>query len=84
MKNFYCVRVGLRTVAGLDDLVTSRVDSGPRSGRDAWAGYWIDEEIPDWPPERLGREAPLARSLQIITPHASRPLRESMTLAATR
>ena len=47
-----------------------------RSGRDAWVCYWIDREIPDWPPERLGSESALARSLGLVTPRASRPLDE--------
>ncbi len=47
-----------------------------RSGRDAWACYWIDREIPDWPPERLGSEPGLARSLGLVTPRASRPIGE--------
>lgn len=47
-----------------------------RSGRDAWACYWIEHAISDWPVERLGRESSLARSLGVITPTSSRPLRE--------
>ncbi len=49
-----------------------------RSGRDAWACYWIERAIPDWPVERLGRDSTLARSLGLITPTASRPLREPL------
>jgi diguanylate cyclase (GGDEF)-like protein len=49
-----------------------------RAGRDAWACYWIAHAIPDWPPERLGREPQLARSMGIISPLTSRPLREPL------
>lgn len=49
-----------------------------RSGRDARVCYWIDDEIPDWPGERLAAEPTLARSLGLITPLASRPLREPL------
>jgi hypothetical protein len=54
-----------------------------RAGRDAWVGYWIERPIPDWPAERLGRETHLARSLHLITPQSSRPLREAVAVAAT-
>jgi diguanylate cyclase (GGDEF)-like protein len=50
-----------------------------RCGRDAWAGFWIDRPIADWPPERLGRESQLARSLGVIEAISSRPLREPLT-----
>ena len=52
-----------------------------RSGRDAWAGYWIETAIPEWPAERLGRESELARSLKLITPRSSGSLREAIALA---
>ncbi len=52
-----------------------------RSGRDAWAGYWIDAQIPEWPPERLGGECELARSLKLITLRSSGSLRDAMALA---
>jgi len=56
-------------------LADSALYLAKRAGRDAWAGYWIDREIPDWPPERIGREAELARSLHVITPVTSRSTR---------
>ena len=61
-------------------LADSALYLAKRAGRDAWAGYWIDREIPDWPAERLGREPHLARSLQVITPLSSRPLREAVVV----
>jgi len=61
-------------------LADSALYLAKRVGRDAWAGYWIDREIPDWPAERLGREPHLARSLQLITPVSSRPLREAVAI----
>jgi diguanylate cyclase (GGDEF)-like protein len=63
-------------------LADSALYLAKRAGRDAWAGYWIEREIPDWPAERLGREPHLARSLQIITPQSSRPLRETVVMVA--
>jgi diguanylate cyclase (GGDEF)-like protein len=54
-----------------------------RNGRDAWVGYWIADPIPEWPPERLGRESHLARSLGLIEPAASRPLREPLASIAS-
>lgn len=59
-------------------LADSALYLAKRVGRDAWAGYWIEREIPEWPAERLGREPHLARSLQLITPESSRPLREAV------
>ena len=64
-------------------LADSALYLAKRIGRDAWTGYWIEHEIPDWPPERLGREPHLARSLQLITPESSRPLREAVAMAAS-
>jgi diguanylate cyclase (GGDEF)-like protein len=64
-------------------LADSALYLAKRVGRDAWAGYWIDREIPEWPAERLGREPHLARSLQLIAPVSSRPLREAVSVAAT-
>jgi diguanylate cyclase (GGDEF)-like protein len=64
-------------------LADSALYLAKRAGRDAWAGYWIDAPIPDWPAERLGREPHLARSLHLITPQASRPLREAMTVVSS-
>ncbi len=64
-------------------LADSALYLAKRVGRGAWAGYWIEHAIPDWPPERLGREPHLARSLQLITPTSSRPLRETVTVAVT-
>ena len=64
-------------------LADSALYLAKRAGRDAWAGYWIEREIPDWPAERLGREAHLARSLHLITPRSSRPLREAVSAVAT-
>lgn len=52
-------------------LADSALYVAKRCGRDAWACYWIDRPIPDWPPERLGRESALARSLGVITPRGS-------------
>ncbi len=49
-----------------------------RAGRDGWVRYWIERAIPDWPAERLGREPALARSLGLIEPTSSRPLREPL------
>ncbi|MBX3691238.1 GGDEF domain-containing protein [Dokdonella sp.] len=49
-----------------------------RSGRDARVCYWIDKEVPEWPGERLAAEPTLARSLGLITPLASRPLRDPL------
>lgn len=48
------------------------------AGRDAWAGFWIAAPLRDWPPERLGRETRLARSLGLIQPVCSRPLRDEL------
>jgi len=62
-------------------LADSALYLAKRSGRDAWVCYWIDQPIPDWPPERLGRESALARSLGIITPIGSRALREPLAAA---
>lgn len=59
-------------------LADSALYLAKRAGRDAWAGYWIEHEIPDWPAERLGREPHLARSLHLIVPQSSRPLREAV------
>ena len=64
-------------------LADSALYLAKRVGRDAWAGYWIEREIPDWPAERLGREPHLARSLQLITPVSSRPLREAVAAVAS-
>ncbi|MBB5208388.1 tetratricopeptide repeat-containing diguanylate cyclase [Chiayiivirga flava] len=63
-------------------LADSALYLAKRAGRDAWAGYWIEHAIADWPAERLGREAHLARSLRVIEPQSSRPLREAVTLVA--
>jgi diguanylate cyclase (GGDEF)-like protein len=60
-------------------LADSALYLAKASGRDAWAGYWIERPILDWPPERLGREARLARSLGVISLHSSRPLRDPLT-----
>ncbi|HRQ65029.1 MAG TPA: diguanylate cyclase [Xanthomonadaceae bacterium] len=59
-------------------LADSALYLAKASGRDAWAGYWIERPIPDWPAERLGREARLARSLGVISLHSSRPLRDPL------
>jgi diguanylate cyclase (GGDEF)-like protein len=59
-------------------LADSALYLAKRAGRDAWAGYWIEREIPDWPAERLGREPHLARSMHLITPRSSRPLRDAV------
>lgn len=64
-------------------LADSALYLAKRAGRDAWAGYWIEHAIPDWPPERLGREPHLARSLQLITPQSSRPLRDAVAPVAS-
>lgn len=48
------------------------------SGRDAWAGVWIDTPLADWPPERLAREFRLARGQGVLTVASSRPLREAL------
>ena len=64
-------------------LADSALYLAKRVGRDAWAGYWIEREIPEWPAERLGREPHLARSLQLITPVSSRPLREAVAMAVS-
>jgi diguanylate cyclase (GGDEF)-like protein len=64
-------------------LADSALYLAKRAGRDAWAGYWIERELPEWPAERLGREPHLARSLHIITPQSSRPLREAVVVAAS-
>jgi diguanylate cyclase (GGDEF)-like protein len=63
-------------------LADSALYLSKRAGRDAWAGFWIECPIPDWPAERLGREPHLARSLQLIVPQSSRPLREAVTAVA--
>lgn len=47
------------------------------SGRDAWAGVWIEGECSGWPPERLAREFRLARLLGLLSIDASRPLASS-------
>jgi diguanylate cyclase (GGDEF)-like protein len=62
-------------------LADSALYLAKRAGRDAWAGYWIDQPIPDWPPERIGREPHLARALHLIEPASSRPLRETVSVA---
>jgi diguanylate cyclase (GGDEF)-like protein len=62
-------------------LADSALYLAKRAGRDAWAGYWIEREIPDWPAERLGREPHLARSLHLIVPVSSRPLRDAVAVA---
>ncbi|HEY6544782.1 MAG TPA: diguanylate cyclase [Dokdonella sp.] len=59
-------------------LADSALYLAKRVGRDAWVGYWLEHEIPDWPAERLGREPHLARSLHLIEPASSRPLREAV------
>jgi diguanylate cyclase (GGDEF)-like protein len=64
-------------------LADSALYLAKRVGRDAWAGYWLEREIPEWPAERLGREPHLARSLQLITPVSSRPLREAIAMAVS-
>jgi diguanylate cyclase (GGDEF)-like protein len=48
------------------------------AGRDGWAGVWIDERLPDWPPERLAREFRLARAQGILNVQSSRPVREAL------
>lgn len=48
------------------------------AGRDGWAGAWIGERIPDWPPERLAREFRLARAQGVLALRSSRPLREPL------
>lgn len=53
-----------------------------RLGRSAWVSYWIEQPIADWPPERLGKETQLARSLGVIQPEASRHLREPLVAVA--
>lgn len=63
-------------------LADSALYLAKRAGRDAWVGYWLDATIPDWPAERLGREAQLARSLHLIVPVSSRPLREPVATVA--
>ena len=63
-------------------LADSALYLAKRSGRNAWVCYWIEQPIPDWPAERLGSETPLARSLGLITPRASRPLRDTLTAVA--
>jgi diguanylate cyclase (GGDEF)-like protein len=63
-------------------LADSALYLAKRSGRDAWVCYWIDRPIADWPAERLGSEAPLARSLGLITPRSSRPLRDALSAVA--
>jgi diguanylate cyclase (GGDEF)-like protein len=55
-------------------LADSALYLAKHSGRDAWAGYWIEHPIPDWPPERLGRESQRARTLGLIVPRGSRAL----------
>lgn len=65
-------------------LADSALYLAKRAGRDAWAGYWIEREIPDWPAERLGREAHLARSLHLIAPDSSRVLREPVAAVASK
>ena len=64
-------------------LADSALYLAKRSGRNAWVCYWIDQPIADWPAERLGSEAPLARSLGLITPRASRPLRDALAAVAS-
>lgn len=48
------------------------------AGRDAWAGVWIDQRLPDWPPERLAREFRLARAQGLLSVQSSRPVREAL------
>lgn len=64
-------------------LADSALYLAKRAGRDAWVGYWIEREIAGWPAERIGREPHLARSLHLIAPLSSRPLREAVAVAAT-
>lgn len=44
------------------------------AGRDAWVAYWIEQQLPGWPPARLARESQRARELGLITPLGSRDL----------
>ena len=56
-------------------LADSALYLAKASGRNAWAGYWVEESLPEWPSERIGREARLAHSQGVISLHASRSMR---------
>jgi len=58
-------------------LADSALYLAKQSGRDAWAGYWLDRPIDEWPAERIARDIRLARALGLVTPTASRALKES-------
>ena len=60
-----------------------RLDLGEEPpGRDTWVGYWISSVVPDWPPERLGREPGLARSLGVLTPISEKTLLPPLSIAS--
>lgn len=59
-------------------LADSALYLAKSSGRNAWAGYWVEQPLPEWPSERIGREARLARAQGVISLHASRSIREPL------
>ena len=63
-------------------LADSALYLAKRAGRDAWVSYWIERPVADWPAERIAAESALARSLGVITPRASRPMREPLAAVA--
>lgn len=63
-------------------LADSALYLAKRAQRGIWVGYWIDSVLPDWPPERLGREPTLARSLGILVPISEKALAPPLAMAS--
>ena len=63
-------------------LADSALYLAKRAHRDTWVGYWISSVVPDWPPERLGREPGLARSLGVLTPISEKTLLPPLSIAS--
>lgn len=63
-------------------LADSALYLAKRAHRDTWVGYWISSVVPDWPPERLGREPNLARSLGVLTPISEKTLLPPLSIAS--
>lgn len=66
--------------------LAQRADAGGRAAALAMldAVDLDDAQIREWPPERLGSESELARSLKLITLRSSGSLRDAMALAMDR
>jgi diguanylate cyclase (GGDEF)-like protein len=63
-------------------LADSALYLAKRAQRGTWVGYWITSVLPDWPADRLGREATLARSLGVIVPLSEKPLAPPLAMAS--